>query len=49
MVLKNKVSLMSLHQWTIGPLMINNKKISTHIDSTHTRIVSTCINSLEST
>ena len=23
MVLKNKVSLMSLHQWTYGPLMIN--------------------------
>jgi len=23
MVLKNKVSIVSLHQWTIGPLMIN--------------------------
>nr|DAK22775.1 MAG TPA: hypothetical protein [Caudoviricetes sp.] len=27
MVLKNKVSLVSLHQWTIGPLMINIKNL----------------------
>ena len=37
MVLKNKVSLMSLHQWTYGPLMINcsllNSVISTQINS----------------
>ena len=26
MVLKNKVSLVSLHQWTYGPLMIIIKK-----------------------
>nr|DAX31063.1 MAG TPA: hypothetical protein [Caudoviricetes sp.] len=27
MVLKNKVSLVSLHQWTYGPLMINIKNL----------------------
>ena len=28
MVLKNKVSLVSLHQWTYGPLMINYSLLS---------------------
>nr|DAY35673.1 MAG TPA: hypothetical protein [Caudoviricetes sp.] len=40
MVLKNKVSLVSLHQWTYGPLMINCSQINS--------VNSTQINSLES-
>nr|DAO99372.1 MAG TPA: hypothetical protein [Caudoviricetes sp.]DAW83013.1 MAG TPA: hypothetical protein [Caudoviricetes sp.] len=48
MVLKNKVSLVSLHQWTIGPLMINcplpNSVTSTQINS----LESAQLNSLNS-
>nr|DAX41479.1 MAG TPA: hypothetical protein [Caudoviricetes sp.] len=40
MVLKNKVSLVSLHQWTYGPLMINCSLLNS--------VISTQINSLES-
>ena len=46
MVLKNKVSLVSLHQWTYGPLMIIIKKsllISTLLILVSNLIVSTLL------